>query len=187
MPPQRHNASPASSSRRRPPAWALLALATAAHCAGLYVFSRGLLLTRLQLPDISTPEQQGLPWHRGGGDSGHGNGGAVPGRPLVRRVVVLMVDAMRADFLFSAPAPPRDDGQAGGWPNSASTSAEKPERPPAPWAGHMPALGRLLQEAVGGHSHARWEGEGPRVVGGTHVRRLLLLGLLGRAWGARTG
>ncbi|KAJ2786209.1 mannose-ethanolamine phosphotransferase gpi13 [Coemansia javaensis] len=73
--------------------WTLSAMLVAVCAAGLWLFSRGFLLTRMALPDRSLAHV--LPYEGAAGPDQT----AGAWRPAVfRRAVVLVIDAMRADF-----------------------------------------------------------------------------------------
>lgn len=89
------------------------------HVAVVLVFLKGFLLTRVELPDVADCEQPGLP-------------GSCDGAPAYSKAVVLIVDALRHDFLC---------GRAGAGPNSQ--------------AGMLPAtLGRIAASVRRGSAEA---------------------------------
>ncbi|GMH39920.1 hypothetical protein BSKO_07824 [Bryopsis sp. KO-2023] len=79
-------------------ALALVATFTALHVTSIGIFAKGFLLTRVELPDVSPCA---LP---DGFDSNSGSPGCWS-RPRFEKVVVVIVDALRFDFLVSDGSP----------------------------------------------------------------------------------
>jgi phosphatidylinositol glycan class O len=57
------------------------------HAIGLYLFAKGFLLTRLSLPQVNTHDEPLVPTHK--------------------RAVILVIDALRFDFISPDPPQPR--------------------------------------------------------------------------------
>jgi phosphatidylinositol glycan class O len=68
----------------------LLLYITSVHLTGLYVFTRGFLLTRISIPSVSPPYTPGSP-------------PIIP--PTHSKAVILIIDALRTDFI--SPFPPQ--------------------------------------------------------------------------------
>lgn len=88
---------------------------SAVSLAGLYVFSTGFLTARVELPHRSSP------------DDGHEISSTIKTAAAFDRAVLLIVDALRVDFLF----PDHQDGADKGMHQ-----------------GQMPRTAALLSEAV---------------------------------------
>lgn len=124
--------------RARHPAATLGALALL-HVAACLVFSRGFLLTRVELPDVSSCPGPGCvqaPRSPPGSEPASGGDGAAPGgdvaaagaapRAAYDRAVIIIVDALRFDFVCE------------------NATAAKPH------AGQFPRTMALVERAVSG-------------------------------------
>jgi GPI ethanolamine phosphate transferase 3 subunit O len=91
----------------------LLLWVVAIHLAGIYLYTKGFLLTRLSLSDISTCSE---------GDS------ACTLPPSHKRAVLLIIDALRFDFLSPSPPSPPSPYHHNVLTLPAELTAEQPDR-----------------------------------------------------------
>ena len=119
-------------------ALSVILLLSVANLVGLWVFSSGFLSARLELPERSSPSdrEQAL------GCPESNCSEAQAEAPHFDRVVLLIVDAMRVDFLFS---PSGGGACTVGAPDGGRRRRRQHE-------GQMPRMAAMLDEAV-----SRWE------------------------------
>jgi hypothetical protein len=179
-----------------PRVWALLGLLTALQGLALFLFASGFFLTRLELPTTSpcdpTPLLAALNatdlWAGRHGGGGGTSGGAVAGCWGARyyaRVVVLLVDGLRYDFVAPtastphAPITPRTEASSRAEDEvEACVSGDDVAPPIMPlplYLDRMPTVKALLDRDPSRARLAVFEADPPTVTAPNSLSRALLL------------
>lgn len=136
------------------------ALTAALHLAALALFTHGFLLTRVHLEERSTAAHAGTDNASSGGVGyGAANSSSTQGAPF-NRVVWLMIDALRYDFVIS-------DGR---YTCPGASTLQQQQQQGLCHQGHMPYLAGLARQVCWAGRVARWvlclTGQAGRQAGG---------------------